>query len=540
MRRNEEVQGSIGKKTAFLRILVPLVAGIVLENEFRFSPRVELFAWLASTLFLIICVSLRTSPGAVYRRGWITGAAIQVTMLCTGLMLLRVHQFRPVAEELHFKKNDPGNYILLEIQTDASEKKESYKYTASIHLFIKNHKCYNAREKVLVYIRKNSNIPEISRGSFILIHRLPDPVKNSNVPGFDYRKFCISKHIYGQVFLEETDFLIIRKGQENPLSMSLNSLREKLNSAVKKYIGGKPEYGLLEALLVGYTEDLDRSILSSYSDSGVIHIIAISGLHLALICHFLQWVLMKTSPAKSGRWIKLSILIGCLWAYSLLSGASPSVIRAAMMFSLALVAGHIRRENNLFHLLAASAFILVCFDPYWLWDKGFQLSYAAVMGLGLFSNPVKNLVPIQNKILSATWNAASVSIAAQILTTPVSIYYFHRFPSYFLVANLVAVPLSSLVLACGIFLCLTSPLSFIATPTGWIEGSLIHLLNGFIGYISHLPGAVIANLECSLTRLIVLYIIIFFFYQFLLCKNKHWFFGGLISICVFMILNLWH
>src|SRR5439155_12932058 len=126
------------------------------------------------------------------------------------------------------------------------------------------------------------------------------------------------------------------------------------------------------------------------------------------------------------------------------------------------------------------AFLLLCFDPFWVFDTGFQLSYAAVLSLGLFSKQIRELLHVQNKLLSALWNATSVSIAAQILTTPISIYYFNRFPDYFLVANLLAVPLWSLILSAGIFLCICNPIPPPAQLVGRMLGNLIFALNGFI------------------------------------------------------------
>jgi competence protein ComEC len=290
--------------------------------------------------------------------------------------------------------------------------------------------------------------------------------------------------------------------------------------------------------MVGFTDDLDPLLLKSYADSGVIHIIAISGLHLALICEFLQIILLTKTQNKSGRRIKLALMITCLWSYSLLSGASPSVIRAAGMFSLALFAKNIFREITLYNLLAASAFLLLCYDPFWIFDTGFQLSYAAVLSLGLFSKPIRDLFPLANKILDALWNAASVSIAAQLLTTPLSIYYFHRFPTYFLIANLPAVPLSSIILAGGILLCTLSPIHPLAQFIGWLLGILIKTLNGIIDHLSSLPGAVVPNLSLSLAGIIVLYAVIFCFYHFLKRNKKPWLLAGLGILVTFLFFRL--
>ncbi len=290
--------------------------------------------------------------------------------------------------------------------------------------------------------------------------------------------------------------------------------------------------------MVGFTDDLDPGILKSYADSGVIHIIAISGLHLALICHILQLALQKTGRKKYSKWIKLVLIVTSLWGYSVLSGASPSVIRAAAMFTLVLFARNILRETVFINTLASSAFLLLCYDPNWIWDIGFQLSYAAILSLSLFSKPLRELLPLKNKILASVWNAASVSLAAQILTTPLSIYYFHQFPSYFLIANLLAVPLSSGILIGGILLSIFSFILPFGQFIGWILGLLIHFLNGFIFYIAKLPGAVITQLTLTLPQLILFYFIIFCFYRFLILKQKNWLFAGLGIICMSQIILL--
>ena len=364
---------------------------------------------------------------------------------------------------------------------------------------------------------------QVTGSSWIITDKILQPIENFKSLDFDYKKYCRLRHIYSQLYLKENEYSIVPHAETKSALSILDSLRKKILAVIKQRIPSKSENSLLEALMVGFTDDLDPVLLKSYADTGVIHIIAISGLHLALICQFLQIVLLQKGKNKYGRWIKLFVMITCLWGYSLLSGASPSVIRAAGMFSLTLFARNIFRETTLYNILAASAFLLLCFDPFWIFDTGFQLSYAAVLSLGLFSKPIRDLLPLQNKILRALWNATSVSIAAQILTTPISIYYFHRFPTYFLIANLLAVPLSSLILAGGILLCACNPIHPLAQLVGWILGILIRALNGFIDHLSGLPGAVIANLRISLPGIILLYTIIFCSYHFVKCRKNHGF-----------------
>ena len=246
----------------------------------------------------------------------------------------------------------------------------------------------------MIYFNHDRLSDRLTGSSWIITNKILQPVENFMSLDFDYKKFCRLRHIYSQLYLKENEYSIVHYTETKSALSMLDSVRKKILVIIKKYVPSKSENSLLEALMVGFTDDLDPVLLKSYADTGVIHIIAISGLHLALICQFLQIILFQKGQNKSGRWIKLLVTIICLWGYSLLSGASPSVIRAAGMFSLALFARNIFRETTLYNILAASAFLLICYDPYWIFDTGFQLSYAAVLSLGLFSKPIRDFLPL--------------------------------------------------------------------------------------------------------------------------------------------------
>ncbi len=472
-----------------------------------------------------------------FRAPWIYGIAMQVSLVSLGSILMHLHQDKPLTESEYYSNNSK-NYLLIHVMSDPVQRRNSYKCLARIECLVKNQTCYYQNEKVLVYFNNDKLSRQLTGNSWIITDKILQPIENFKSLDFDYKKFCRLRHIYSQLFLKENDYSIVPHAETKSVLSCLDSFRRKILVIIKKHVPSKSENSLLEALMVGFTDDLDPVLLKSYADTGVIHIIAISGLHLALICHFLQIVLSQKGQNKYARWIKLLVMIVCLWSYSLLSGASPSVIRAAGMFSITLFARNIFREATLYNILAASAFLLLCFDPFWIFDTGFQLSYAAVLSLGLFSKPIRDLLPLQNKTLRALWNATSVSIAAQILTTPISIYYFNRFPTYFLVANLLAVPLSSLILAGGILLCVCYPIHPLAQLVGWILGILIKALNGFIEHLSGLPGAVVPNLRISFPGVMLLYAMIFCSYHFVKCRKKLWLFAGLGTLAVFLFFRM--
>ena len=525
-------------RAPFLRLLFPFIAGILVENKFPVQASFLIPVFCLSLVLLIICniISFSSFVGLE----WVAGLVIQVAFFSMARILIHVHQDIQVEQSSCFVKGQ-SNLLLVRLLEDPVQKQNSYKCPALVKWLIKGQTCFNENERIFLYFSKKPDGRQYSGGSLVIMRKELRPIENfTSASDFDYQHYCHLRHIYGQVFLKENEYSLACPEKEKSLFSSLDSLRKSLLIIIKKFVPGKSENSLLEALMVGFTDDLDPGLLKSYADSGVIHIIAISGLHLALIYHILQLLMFTAGRKKNMKWLKFVIIIAGLWSYSLLSGASPSVIRAAGMFSLVLFARTILRESFIYNTLAASAFLLLCFDPNWIWDTGFQLSYAAVLGLCLFSKPIRRLIPLKNKILASLWDAASVSIAAQVLTTPVCIYYFHRFPSYFLFANLLAVPLSSGVLIGGILLCTCSFFQPLGQFLGWLLGLVIYFLNEFIIYISNLPGAVISQLTLTLPQLTLVYIVIFCFYQFLHLKQKLWLIAGLLNISLFQIMRMIH
>jgi competence protein ComEC len=153
---------------------------------------------------------------------------------------------------------------------------------------------------------------------------------------------------------------------------------------LRTYIKGEQETSVAEALLIGYRDDLDRDLVQAYSNTGVVHVIAISGLHLGLIYWLLLFLLKPLDKTKQLKWLKPVIAISLLWIFSLLTGAGASVIRAAIMFTAIGFGGLLGKKGNIYNSMAASAFVMLCYNPFLLWDVGFQLSYAAVLSIVLF------------------------------------------------------------------------------------------------------------------------------------------------------------
>jgi competence protein ComEC len=258
-----------------------------------------------------------------------------------------------------------------------------------------------------------------------------------------------------QVYLKEDEFEILSTANKKRFQEFINITRAKVLDILRTNIRGDKELGLAEALLIGYKDDLDKTLVQSYSNTGVVHVIAISGLHLGLIYFLLTW-LFKPLKKQKFKWLRPIFILTGLWLFTLLAGAQPSVLRSAVMFTCIIFSDLFARKSSIFNGLALSALILLCINPFWLWDVGFQLSYSAVLSIVIFMKPVYNWIYFPNKIMDFLWKLTAVTIAAQIFTTPVSIYHFHQFPMYFILTNFVAVPLSSAIVIGEIILCVVS------------------------------------------------------------------------------------
>ena len=348
------------------------------------------------------------------------------------------------------------------------EKTKSFKANASISMMIENGKNIPVNGKVILYFKRDSLLPAMSYGSQLIIRKPLQEIKNSGNPGgFDYKRYCLFREITHQAYLKPDEFSVLPKLRiKNGSIAFLDDIREKVLNILRTNIKGDKELGLAEALLIGYKDDLDKTLVQSYTNTGVVHIIAISGLHLGLIYWLLVQLLKPLQRRKYMNWLRPFIIISGLWLFSLLAGAQPSILRSAVMFTCIVIGETIAKKTSIYNSLAFSAFGLLCWNPYWLWDVGFQLSYSAVLSIIIFMRPVYNLLYVKNKILDFFWKINAVTIAAQILTLPLSIFHFHQFPVYFLLTNFIAVPLSSIILFGEIFLCAISFIPVVAKLTG--------------------------------------------------------------------------
>lgn len=376
-----------------------------------------------------------------------------------------------------------SDLLLVTIQEPLQEKPRSYKTVVRVNGIIRGDSLLPVKGNLLLYLQKEKGAAALQCGNQLLLCNKLQAIESSGNPGaFDYRRYCAAQQLYQQVYLQGGEWTLF-------LPHQTGMARNYCLHILKRYIG-EPEAGLAAALLIGYRYDLDKAMVQDYTNTGIVHIIAISGMHLALIYGSLLW-LLQWLPSKI---LKAGIIIFVLWAFTWLTGASASVLRATVMFSFITMGRFVLdRHTNVYNTLAASAFLLLCYNPYLLTDAGFQLSYLAVLSILICFRPLYQLLYIRSRWLDKVWEAIALTLSAQVLTLPVCLYYFQQFPLYFLPANLLAVPLSTVILY-GEILLLIVPVRFIGTVLKW----LMHNMNMFVAWIGHLPGALITDIHLTL------------------------------------------
>ncbi|MGZ3940027.1 MAG: ComEC/Rec2 family competence protein [Flavisolibacter sp.] len=521
-------------KIPFLRLLIPLIAGIVLQWEIEL-PLLLLTALAFGSFLLLVDFSFARVK-AKFRFSYLSGIFINLLFASLGGLLVWKNDIRH-DERWIGRLNLKDASTVAAINEPLVEKTNSYKATASVQGIYCNKQFKSCDGNIIIYFKKDSTTKQLSYGSLIIFNKPIQLIKNTGNPGsFDFKRYSLFQGITHQVYLAPDDFTISPSKRQSSFRRFIYDCRAWVINAIQTSIRSEKEQGLAEALLIGYKDDLDKTLVQSYTNTGVVHIIAISGMHLALIYGLL--ILLTKPLAKGGaRWVRLMLIVAGLWLFTLLAGAQASVVRSAVMFTCIAWGEALSRKASIYNTLALSAFLLLAYNPFWLWDVGFQLSYAAVLSIVAFYMPIYKWFYFPNKLLDFTWKTMAISLAAQILTTPLTLYHFHQFPVLFLLTNVVAVPLSSLILFGEIFICAFSWLKPLAIVSGRVIEIMIYWMNSYIEMLESVSFSLWKGFSITVIQTVLLFIVTIAICTWLTERKKWMLWTALCSLMVFMCLR---
>ncbi len=520
----------VWKQSPFIRIIPAFIIGITLQWYLHFTQSI-IIAGFICFLFPVLIFTLFPIHKQ-FRFRFINGFSMLMLMGFFGMMISFKADIRNDTYWYghHYKK---GDLLLLRLIEPPVEKNKTFKCVTETEAII-NGTVKAVKGNIVIYFKKSDSF-SLVYGDRILADADVMPVNNSGNPGaFDYKRYMKLHSLFHQVFVPENKYVLWKHSPSSFFNFIFN-VRDRAVEILKKNISGQNNIALAEALIIGYREELDKDLVQAYSNAGVVHIISVSGLHLGLVYVLLTWILLRLPYIKTKKIIQWVLIIIALWLFALVTGGSPSALRSAVMFSFIITGKTFFKQHNTYNALCSSAFILLCTDPNYLWDVGFQLSYIAVFGIVWLQSPINKLVYFKNKYLHKLWGLLSVTISAQLITSPLCIYYFHQFPNFFLITNIIAVPASTAILFGGILLFCVSPIPFLASITGKGIGYMISGMNWFIVELNKIPFSVTDHLQLSALSMWLLYGLILCIAAAIFFERHKMFMGTIICFMLFMV-----
>jgi ComEC/Rec2-related protein len=467
-----------------LPILICLVAGKLLADlsgEFDFWIPLSLMVLLFTSGFLF----LKGKADSPLKRNirTLNGYAI---WLCIGMM------FRGENPEPNWQK---GRAFIFKTQEILGEKLKGnrMRILGSLESVLIQNQWQKAEGNLIINLKGTEN--QLSYGSRYVVSKPLQEIEPASIPGqFDAKTYYKRKGIFYQVYTSDYELKRVYPDQKNPLYDLAFFIRSWLVEGIENSVYEKKDADVLIALLLGIRRKIDPELKAAHSAAGTSHILAVSGMHVALIFGFLRFMLAWLQNFKGGK-LSFSISIICLlWLYALVTGLSPSVNRAVMVFTVLQLGDLIKKPKYPINSLCLATLILFFFDPEIIYDVGYQLSFAAVYGILSFQKPITSMWSPRANWQKKIWDDIALTLSATLATSPIILFYFHQFPVYFLLANLVAVPLSNGLIYMGIGLLALSWIPWVKLAGGMLIHFTIWILNGFILQISKLPFSVIENL----------------------------------------------
>ncbi len=519
-------------KYPLVRLLLPFIAGIVLQLHYAFDPvyaRFLLLLFFLLTFSLIICI--RFISAIRYTTRWKEGIIIYLVTFFMGMMITWSHRPPKICS---CTKKQETLVFQAKVAGTPEIKPRTVKAVLRVMPFSATNVTADRSSRVLAYFRRDSLSETIHYGDLLTIKTMLAEIPGPKNPGeFDYRKYLFYRKIRYRVFVDEQEWFRTGRDVSGILALAYRVRENVLNIYEKAGIEGQ-ELATLSALTVGWKDELSGDTLHSFIAVGAVHILAISGLHVGIFYLVLSYLLGFLQKYRYGIFIRSVILIMLLWLYAILAGLSPSVVRAAMMFSFLQVGINLQRKTYMLNSLAGSAIMLLIIQPYQVMHVGFQLSYFAVAGIVMFYKKLNSLLVITNFFLKRIWDLFCVSVAAQVATLPVTLFYFNQFSPFFWLSNIILVPMVSFIIYGAILLLLVSPLPGILAFTGTVMSFLLKALLGTVCLFSRLPGAFIGGIHFSFIETIILYALIISLFLYAMKKHPRYVIYSLAVIAVML------
>ncbi|HLG04487.1 MAG TPA: ComEC/Rec2 family competence protein [Bacteroidia bacterium] len=523
---------SILPRIPLVRLFIPFAAGIIVSY---FSGIIlPLYIFITGIILCTLFFSLQRKL-LRHSLSWLgfDGIPIAIALFFSGMMITGFRLEGPAPQTM--VPRDEPVALRIRLTEDPAIRPRSVKLFVLAESWKKN-EWVASGERLLFYMERGPAEKLLFGDVLLLRTRIRETEGPGNPGEFDYKSWLERRNIYAQGWGKNGEWKKISENEGNFFkAMALDLRRYFLNVLTEYGITGK-EGSVAAALLLGGSAHLDPGLLQAYSASGTLHVLSVSGMHVALIYLVLIRLLAPLEKLKYGKWLSIWIQLLFLWFYATITGLCPSVLRSVTMLTVVIAGNAFGKKAHVLNALAASAFILLLFDPLMLFDIGFQLSYLAVAGIVICQPKLEEWWQPSTWIGRNLWALVSVTLVAQVFTFPLCLYYFRQFPTYFLLSNLIVIPVSTLAIYIGISLLLLAQVVLIAKPLAVLFHSLISFLNFTVTEIEGLPFAVLRTAEWTIMEVLLLFTCIFLLLYFLFQRKPVFLRTALIGVLLLQVL----
>ena len=400
---------------------------------------------------------------------------------------------------------------------------------------------YSVNRNILLYFIPDSSsyIPRCG-DNIVFYSSISKPISDTEFMGFDYAGYLFNKGVSGTALAFGGNWMGIKEEKPHSIKHMALRCRESVSEIFKSWNMGDDELAVVSALTIGDKSELTPELKAIYSAAGTSHVLALSGLHVGILSCILYFLLGPLRRLKGGRVIQSLAVAATLWVFAFISGLSPSVVRAVTMCTLYLVAS-VLVENGFcgFFSLSLTAFIMLVYNPMYLFDISFQLSFVAVLSIILFFPVISGWIKSGNRFVRYVWSAMSVSLAAQLGTLPLILYYFGTFPTYFLMANLVVGILASCILSFTIASLVCSFIPVVGDVCVWLLEMFTLALNSSMHFVHSLQGAQITSIYFNKVQVVLGFAVLCLLYVFFRRRTFFRLVSVLLALCLIVVADLY-
>ncbi len=470
------------------------------------------------------------------RYNWLYGLSVTVFLFIAGFSFFSDdYDLHHADHFINFKKDD---FLILKINQPPVFKEKFVRCVVKAEQSGNKNQFHTCSGNAVAYFSNTDEALKFHYGDLVMVKNKPSALDAPNIPyQYDYKGYLDKMNIHCSIFLREKEFIPLNENDGYTLLRVAYYLRDWCVTCIKKYVASPKEAAVVSALTVGYRDEVTQDIVQSFSSAGVIHILAVSGMHVGLLYIMLEFLLKFLNRNSSTKIIKVIILISCIWLFAMITGLGGSIVRAAAMISMVIIGKNLKRRMDIINSLCSSAFLILLISPFTFIDAGFQLSFTALVGIALWERNFAQMIEFRNPVLHLVWRMCSVSMAAQLGVLPLTLFYFNQFPLLFLVANIIAVPLSTGILFGGLGLFVLSLIPPIALYAGIILKTATQWLDGYINWVQSFSFSTLNIPSFGIASLILTALALYFFYEFIEKRIPRKIIYSLSTMLIVIIIN---